>query len=127
MNQENFGFENLELWQKARVFKKELCKLSGSFPSGEKYRMTDQLKRSARSINANIAEGHGRFSYPDQIRFCTMARGSLSETINHLVDAFDESYIPETILNNLKKSGKEIERMLNGYIIYLRKKRDEIK
>ena len=52
--------------------------------------MTDQVKRSVRSINANIAEGHGRFTYPDQIHFCIMARGSLSETINHLIDALDE-------------------------------------
>lgn len=78
-------------------------------------------------MNANIAEGHGRFTYPDQIHFCFMARGSLSETINHLIDALDEGYIIQTTLINFKKSGKEIERMLNGYLVFLRKKRDEQK
>lgn len=89
--------------------------------------MADQLKRSVRSINANISEGHGRFTYPDQIHFCVMARGSLSETINHLIDALDEGYILEETLIGFKKRGKEIERMLNGYLLFLRKKRDEQK
>ena len=127
MNSENFGFEELDLWKKVRIFKTEVCKLADQFPGSEKYKMTDQVKRSVRSINANIAEGHGRFTYPDQIHFCIMARGSLSETINHLIDAHDEGYIQELILIEYKKRGKEIERMLNGYLTFLRKKRDEPK
>lgn len=123
----NFGFEDLELWKKIRLFKKNVCAVANLFPPSEKYRLTDQLKRSARSINANIAEGHGRFTYPDQLHFCVIARGSLSETINHLIDALDEGYITEEILLTTKSSGKEIEKFLNGYITFLRKKRDEVK
>ena len=127
MNTENFGFEELDLWKKIRSFKIAICKLADQFPAGEKFKLTDQIKRSVRSVNANIAEGHGRFTYPDQIHFCVMARGSLSETINHLIDALDEGYIIQTTLIEFKKSGKEIERMLNGYLTFLRKKRDEQK
>ena len=127
MNSENFGFEEQDLWKKVRSFKTEVCKLADQFPQGERYKMTDQVKRSVRSINANIAEGHGRFTYPDQIHFCIIARGSLSETINHLIDAMDEGYIIEATFTDIKKKGKEIERMLNGYLIFLRKKRDELK
>lgn len=127
MNNEIFGFEELDLWKKSRGFKIEVCKLTIHFPSDEKYKLTDQIKRSVRSINALIAEGHGRFTYPDQIHYCVQARGSLSETINHLIDAFDENYITEEILIEFKKNGKEIERLLNGYLIFLRKKRDEQK
>ena len=127
MNNLNFGFEELELWKKVREFKKDIRKLSAQFPSQEKFRLFDQIIRSARSINSLIAEGHGRFTYPDQIHYCIQARGSLTETINHLIDAFDESYITIEQLTIYKQRGKEIERLLNGYLIFLRKKRDEQK
>lgn len=91
------------------------------FPPEEKFRLADQIIRSLRSIGALIAEGHGRFSYPDQIHFCVQARGSLAETMNHLIDA---NYISETILEGYRIRFKELERMLNGYIIYLRTKKD---
>jgi len=55
------------------------------------------------------------------------ARGSLAETINHLIDAFDDGYITAEKLDYYKSKGKEIERMLNGYLNYLRKRRDEPK
>lgn len=124
MNNENFGFEELELWKKVREFKKDVRKMSKLFPVEEKYRLTDQVIRSSRSINALISEGHGRFTYPDQIHYCIQARGSLTETINHLIDAFDEEYISAEQLNEIKQKGKEIERLLNGYLAFLRKKRD---
>ncbi|MBS1670513.1 MAG: four helix bundle protein [Bacteroidetes bacterium] len=123
----NFGFEELEIWKKSRILKNEISFLSKKIPEIEKFKLTDQIIRSSRSINALIAEGHGRFTYPNQIHFCIQARGSLSETINHLIDAFDEEYITHQQLENIKKSGKELERLLNGYIAYLRKKRDEEK
>lgn len=127
MNNENFGFEELELWKKAREFKKEIRKISKIFPAEEKFRLTDQIVRSSRSINALVSEGHGRFTYPDQIHYCIQARGSLTETINHLIDALDEEYISEQQLALFKQKGKELERLLNGYLIFLRKKRDEPK
>ena len=124
---ETFGFEELELWKKARDFKKDIREITKSFPPEEKFRLTDQIIRSSRSINALITEGHGRFTYPDQIHYCIQARGSLSETINHLLDAFDEGYASEKQLNEMKQKGKELERILNGYLAFLRKKRDEEK
>ncbi|MEK7225627.1 MAG: four helix bundle protein, partial [Bacteroidota bacterium] len=86
----HFGFEELELWKKVREFKKEVSNEARGFPPEEKFRLTDQTIRSSRSINALISEGHGRFTYPDQIHYCIQARGSLTETINHLIDAFDD-------------------------------------
>ncbi len=127
MNNTNFGFEELELWKKARQYKNEIRKLTKTLPTEEKFRLTDQLIRSSRSINAVISEGHGRFTYPDQIHFCVIARGSLTETVNHLIDAFDEGYITSDQLITLKINAKEVERLINGYLIYLRKKRDEEK
>jgi four helix bundle protein len=54
------SFTELDAWKKARKLKNKLRSIAVSFPAEEKYRLTDQLIRSSRSINANIAEGHGR-------------------------------------------------------------------
>ena len=121
---ELFGFEELEIWKKARLVKNEIIIVTKSFPENEKFRMVDQLLRSSRSIGALIAEGHGRFSYPDQIHFCVQARGSIAETMSHLIDAADASYISEVNLLDFRLKLKEIERMLNGYINHLRAKKD---
>ncbi len=125
MDEFTFGFEELDLWKKAREFKKELSVEARKFPYDEKFKLTDQLIRSSRSINALISEGHGRFTYADQLHYCVQARGSLSETINHLIDALDESYITFETLQIYKVKGKEIEKLLNGYMNYLRKLRDK--
>ncbi|MBM3417108.1 MAG: four helix bundle protein [Bacteroidetes bacterium] len=127
MENNDFGFEQHTVWKKARDFKREVCKDTRAFPPEEKYRLTDQLIRSSRSVNALISEGHGRYTYPEQINDCIPARDSLSETINHLIDAHDEEYITEEKLQYYKAKGKELERLMNGYIGYLREKRDEQK
>jgi four helix bundle protein len=118
-----FGFERLVVWQQARKFKLEIRDLTKTFPLDEKYKLTTQLIKSSRSINALISEGHGRFTYADQIHYCVQSRGSLYETINHLIDAFDEGYITEEKLNYFRSKGRELEKYLNGYINYLRKKK----
>lgn len=119
--QSHQSFTELEVWQKAREFKKEIELLAKTFPAEEKFRLTDQIIRSVRSINANIAEGHGRYTYKEQINFCIQARGSLSETLNHLIDAFDCTCISKDQLQHFKNKTDEVGRLLNGYIAYLRK------
>lgn len=95
--------------------------MTQSLPSFEKFRLTDQLIRSGRSINTQIAEGHGRRTFPDRIRFCTIARGSLSETLNHLIDAFDCKYINTEQVQYFRNKITEVEKLLNGYISWLEK------
>ena len=114
------SFTELHVWKKAREFKKEVVALAKTFPSEEKYCLCSQITNSVRSVPANIAEGHGRFTYKDQIHFCIQARGSLSETLNHLIDAFDCKYISQEQLSFFKIKYDEVERLLNGYITYLR-------
>jgi four helix bundle protein len=122
MNEKAYqSFTELEVWKKARIFKNEIKELTKSFPAEKKFRLTDQIIRSSRGINATIAEGHGRYTFKDQLHFCVIARGSLSETYNHLIDALDCNYINQEQLDLFKKSIDEIERLLNGYISYLRK------
>ena len=113
------NFEQLEVWIMSRQLKNDIFKLVQAFPSQEKFRLYDQLIRSSRSINAQIAEGHGRRTYPDRLRFCAQARGSLSETLNHLIDALDCNYIDEQKLNQFRIQISGVEKLLNGYINYL--------
>ncbi|WP_018630625.1 four helix bundle protein [Niabella aurantiaca] len=119
------SFEDLEAWKRARALKKEVSDLVKHFPEEEKYRLADQLKRSTRSIGTQISEGHGRQTYPDRIRFCIIARGSLSETLNHLIDSFDEGFITEDQLQMFRNKITEVEKVLNGYITWLQKKSKE--
>ncbi len=59
----NQSFTELEVWKKARILKNEIKILVNNFPTEEKYKLNDQIIRSSRSITANIAEDHGRFTY----------------------------------------------------------------
>jgi len=119
------GFEDLEVWKEARTLRKIISELCNSFPSEEKYKLIDQILRSSRSVTANIAEGHGRFHFQENIQFCRQARGSLTETLDHLLCAFDEEYIGEAELNTLKQQYSLVLRLLNGYISYLKKRKSD--
>jgi four helix bundle protein len=115
------NFTELEVWKKGRVLKNEVKALTEIFPIEEKFRMTDQIIRSSRGINAVIAEGYGRYTFKDQLHFCIIARGSLFETLNHIIDAFDCKYIDDAKLVYFKNMIDEVGKLLNGYINYLRK------
>ena len=82
------GFEDLEVWKKCRQLRVEISALLKGFQDQEKYRLIDQLKRASMSVTANIAEGHGRFHYLDNLKFCRNARGSLNEILDHLKYVF---------------------------------------
>ena len=115
------NFTDLEVWQAARAYKNLIAKLVTTFPQIEKYRLEYQLIRASRSINSNISEGYGRYTYKDQLHFCVQARGSLFEIINHLIDAYDCKYISEEILNEHKQKAFDVEKILNGYMSWLKK------
>ncbi len=115
------AFEELVVWQEARKFRKEISMLTKSFPAEEKYKLIDQLKRSSRSITANIAEGYGRYHFQENVQFCRQARGSLTETLDHLICALDEEYIAETTLQEFRTMYENVLKLLNGYIAYLQK------
>jgi len=118
------NFYDLEVWKNCRKFRIEIRKIVKSFPPEEKYQLVDQLKRSSRSTTANIAEGFGRYHFQENIQFCRQARGSLSETLDHLICAFDEEYISKEILNNLKEQYELCLKILNGYISFLQKQKE---
>jgi len=90
-------------------------------PPEEKWDLSKQIRTSSKSVMANIAEGYGRYYYQDSVRFCYIARGSLDETINHLITAPDLEYIPRDLYINLRAQADETRRLLNGYINYLKR------
>ena len=116
------SLKRLQVWVRAKDFAVKIYKsVLPILPPEEKWNLGQQLRRSSLSISANIAEGYGRFYYQDNVRFCYIARGSLEETLSHLVFAFEVDFIPEAIYKALESEGEEIDKMLNGYIAYLKK------
>lgn len=113
------GFEDLRAWQLARRLMIECHKLANELPAVERFDLAPQLRRSSKSTPANIAEGYGRYHYLDSLRFYYIARGSLNETINHVVAAHDLGYVKDELYQNLYELGRESERVLNGYIAYV--------
>jgi four helix bundle protein len=119
------SFTDLETWKQARKVRNMISGLVKEFPVEEKYRLTDQIVRSSRSIGNNLAEGHGRFHYQDNIRFCIMARGSLTETLDHLIIALDEEIITNETLQQFQAEYDSCLKLINGYIQYLKTKKGE--
>lgn len=120
------SFKELKIWKNARSLRNEVFKLTKTFPSQEKYRLSDQLIRCSRSVTANIAEGHGRHHFQENIQFCRLSRGSLTELQDHLTVALDCGYISESEFEKYTQETIEILKMLNGYINFLKKLKEEI-
>ena len=100
-------------------------KLSKKFTSEEKFRLSDQMVRSSRSSAANIAEGHGRFHFQENIQFCRQSRGSLFELIDHIMVAQECGYIDSKEKEMLIGHIITAIRLLNGYIKYLNNRKYE--
>ena len=92
-------------------------------PDFERCELGRQIRRAAVSLTNNIAEGHGRYHYLDQIRFQLQARGSLAELIDDLNVCEDETYLPMSGVTALKNLAKEVQRLIGGYIRYLRSRK----
>ena len=108
-------FKDLVVWQKAMQLVREVYALTKSFPTDERYALTDQLRRAVVSIPSNIAEGSGRSSNADYGHFLAIARGSLYETMTQLQVAVDLGYILE-ITPDLDALINEIGRMLTSML-----------
>ena len=118
------GFEGLEVWQKARQLMVAVHKqVVPLLPPDEKWGLVSQIRRSSKSVMANIAEGYGRYYYQDNVRLCYIARGSLDETISHMIAALDLDYIPTALYDDLRALADETRRLLNGYINFLKRRK----
>jgi four helix bundle protein len=113
------GYKDLECYIQARLLRIYISNLTKKFPVPEKFLLTAQILDSSRSVTRNIAEGYGRFTYRDKKNFFTIARGSVSETMEHLDTAFDENYITEEELKAGSKKCELVFKLISGYLSYL--------
>ena len=114
-------FEELRVYQEACDLRRRISTLVRAFPGHEKFTLRDQIVRASRSVPANIAEGYGRHHHQENIQFCRVARGSLSETLEHLNCARDEEYLTVEEYGSLRASLERTWHTLNGYMAYLKK------
>lgn len=120
-----YSFEDLKVWQCSRDLQKRISQVVKTFPKSETYRLADQMIRSSRSVARNIAEGYGRYHFQENIQFCRQSRGSLTELLNDLITAYDEKYITQEKLNDFRNDIELCHKLLNGYISYLKKAKNE--
>ena len=120
-------FENLEVYQRAREFRRAMYHVARELPDIEKFGLASQIRRAAVSLTNNIAEGHGRFHFLDQVKFTLQARGSLEELIDDLNVCEDEQYLVANEIVSLKEQGWRLRQLIDGYIRYLRSQSDSAK
>jgi len=108
-------FRKIQVWERAHHFTLQIYKITSSFPKDELYGLTSQMRRSAASVSANIAEGCGRDTQAELARFVHIASGSASELEYHLILAHDLGYINDELYPKLNSEINEIKRMLNGF------------
>jgi four helix bundle protein len=118
-------FEDLDTYKIAREFRKAMYGVARRLPDSENFGLVSQIRRAAVSLTNNIAEGHGRFHYLDQIKFMLQARGSLEELLDDLNVCQDEDYLPLADISPLKDHAWRVHKVLNGYIRFLRSRKPE--
>ena len=116
------SFKDLIVWQKSMSLVTEIYRISKQFPKEEINGLSSQIRRSAISIPSNIAEGYGRNSRNDYIRFLQISTGSIYELETQLEISFNLKYLNQDLFKNILDIVQEIERMLCSLIHNLQKK-----
>lgn len=110
------SYKDLEVWKKGVRFAIEIHQYTKEFPDCEKFGLTNQIRRAAYSVPANIAEGYGRESPGNYIQFLKTARGSLNEVETFLFIALGLRYLSKEKLDEMIKKSTEIGKMLNSLL-----------
>lgn len=118
---DRYALESFELYNRAREFRKKVYVLIRQLPREERFCLDPQMRRAVVSVTNNIAEGHGRWYYQDNIRFLRMSRGSLGELMDDFNLCIDQNYGNPNLVSELCNDAKQLLRRVNGYIRYLRK------
>lgn len=116
------SFRDLEVWKIAHEYVLDIYRTTEDFPKIEEYRITNQLIRASVSIPANIAEGCGRKTTAELMRFLTISRGSTEESKYFIILSKDLGYLKPDDFTRLSLSLDTIGKMLNGLLNSLRQK-----
>ncbi len=114
-NRYSRSFKDLECWQKAHEFVKAVYAVTKLFPEEERYGLTQQFRRAAVSIAANICEGYRKLSRADKLRFMNIAQGSLEECRYYVILSLDIDYIDQDTHDKLEYLVNGASWKLNGY------------
>ena len=109
-----FNFEKLEVWQEAVNFADSVYAITRTFPDGEKFGLTNQLRRAAVSISSNIAEGSSRSSQTDFARFVEIATGSLFEVVSQATISKRQKFLSDADFQLLYSACEKQSKMLSG-------------
>lgn len=109
-----FGFERLDVYRHAKELVKAVYRLTGTFPSEERFGLTNQIRRAAVSVASNIAEGQGRLSRKDQAHFSQMAYSSLMEVACQADIANELGMLDEPGLHEIKRLAASTASMLSA-------------
>ena len=113
-------YRQLIVWQKAMDFVELLYRTTAPFPKEELYGLTAQMRRAAVSIPSNIAEGQGRDTAPEFVRFLSIARGSVKEVETQVLLSRRLGYITQAKQTELTRFTDELSRLLTGLKASLR-------
>ena len=110
-----FPFEKLAVWQKAIEYADFVYKVTKEFPADERFGLTSQLRRSAVSVSANVAEGSSRSSRADMARFIEIAYGSLLESVTSLEIAKRQQFLTPARCGQAYRQAETLAKMLSGF------------
>jgi four helix bundle protein len=116
-----YSLDEFELYKLAWEYRKKIYRVIKKLPKEEKFCLDPQMRQAAISITNNIAEGHGRWHFQENIQFCRISRGSVAEIIDDLNICIDENYGDKKENEALKEEGYYLIKKINGYISYLKK------
>lgn len=114
MENHDFSFENLRVYQAARWLVKDVYVIVSKLPAIENFALSSQIRRAVVSVKANLAEGSGRNHAKDKAHFVDMAYGSLMEVYSEIESAADLGYITEEEVKSIKLQIIDISKMLSG-------------
>ncbi len=109
-------FRDLKVWEKAHAITLLCYEITKGFPREELFGLTSQIRRSASSVPANIAEGCGRRGNAELHRFLQMAMGSANELEYHLLLSKDLGYLQSDVYKGMQTQVEEVKRMLASLI-----------
>jgi four helix bundle protein len=112
-------FEDLDVWKLAEELKEEVFAFTGKPPAAKDFEYRDQIRDSARSAPRNISEGFGRYYPSESVPFYRIALGSLTETLNHLIDGHKRSFLTDAEYTRLRRLNLRGVKALKRWIEYL--------